>query len=285
MRTRYRTVLAGVAVMATVVTACAQPRPPEHSAIEAGARYVALGSSFASGPGLGPMPSNGCLRSTANYASYAAAALNLRLTDVSCASATTDNIVIGPQRTGAGEQPPQIAAVTPETRLVTLTIGGNDVGYASALDKLGCADAGTCSLESVDEGSIRDATDGLSARLVTAIEAIRAAAPEADVLLVTYPQIVPADGSTCPALVLSADHAAAVAAIGARLDEAFRSAASTTGIRLIDVYAASADHTACASDAWVSGWVDPDDPSGYHAYHPTGAGMRAVAGMVVAAVG
>ena len=137
----------------------------------------------------------------------------------------------------------------------------------------------------MDEKSIQQATDGLSARLVTAIEAIRAAAPRADVLLVTYPQIVPSDGSTCPALVLSADHAAAIAAIGVRLNEAFQSAASATGIRLVDVYAASADHTACATDPWVAGWVPTDDPSGAHAYHPTGAGMRAVAGMVVAAVG
>lgn len=280
MQTRYMAVLG---VVAAIAMSCA--KPPAHSPIEAGARYVALGSSFASGPGLGPMPADGCLRSTANYASYAAAALNLKLTDVSCASATTDNIVIGPQRTGSGEQPPQIAAVTADTRLVTLTIGGNDVGYAAALDKFGCADAGACAPEAVDEKSIQQATDGLSARLVTAIEAIRAAAPQADVLLVTYPQIVPSDGSTCPALVLSADHAAAMAAIGVRLNEAFRSAASATGARLVDVYAASADHTACATDPWVAGWVPTDDPSGAHAYHPTGAGMRAVAGMVVAAVG
>ena len=284
MRTRYRTVLAAVAAVAVAATACAQP--PERPTIAPDAHYAALGSSFAAGPGLGSPTPNGCLRSTANYASVVATTLKLRLTDVSCAGATVDNVLSTPQETEEGEQrPPQIAAVTRDTRLVTITIGGNDIDYAATLELLGCGDTGACPSDGVDVDVVRTKTDALSGRLVSTINAIRTAAPQAEVLLVTYPQIVPADGTTCPALALTTEHAQVVAAMGAGLDAAFRNAAATTHIRLIDVYAASADHTACARDPWVAGWIAPGDPADRYAYHPTAAGMKAVADLVVAAVG
>jgi hypothetical protein len=55
--------------------------------------------------------------------------MKLSLTDVSCGNATTDNILTTPQK----DHPPQIDAVTPDTKLVTITIGGNDVGYVPLL--------------------------------------------------------------------------------------------------------------------------------------------------------
>ena len=97
-------------------------------AIPAGGRYVAMGSSFAAGPGIAPRASASprrAGRSSGNYAHLVARALGLDLHDVTYSGATTSDI-LGPSAAG---QPAQLDAVTPDTRLVTITAGGNDVGF------------------------------------------------------------------------------------------------------------------------------------------------------------
>src|SRR5580693_568311 len=99
--------------------------------IEPGARYVAMGSSFAAGPGLKPRAPGSprrAGRSAVNYAHLVADRLGLELTDVTYSGATTQDILAG-----APGKPPQLDAVTADTRLVTLTAGGNDVGYVPRL--------------------------------------------------------------------------------------------------------------------------------------------------------
>ena len=98
----------------------------------AGSRYVAMGSSFAAGPGIAPRaPASPrrAGRSSGNYAHLVARALGLDLQDVTYSGATTSDIL----RPSAGGQPAQLDAVTADTRLVTITAGGNDVGYLPRL--------------------------------------------------------------------------------------------------------------------------------------------------------
>jgi lysophospholipase L1-like esterase len=109
--------------------ALALPSGAVAQGLPAGARYVAIGDSFASGLQLGP-PDAGtpprCSRTAASYAHLVAQRLNLVLADATCSSAKTEH-VLGKW----DELPPQIDAVTPDTRLVTVTIGANDVRYVS----------------------------------------------------------------------------------------------------------------------------------------------------------
>lgn len=100
--------------------------------------YVAMGSSFAAGPGIlpgaddpGSVP---CGRSSANYAHFLARRNKLALTDVTCGDATTANILEQGQFGAAA----QIDAVTADTQLVTVTIGGNDVFYTATMGGLAC---------------------------------------------------------------------------------------------------------------------------------------------------
>jgi lysophospholipase L1-like esterase len=89
---------------------------------------VALGSSFAAGPGLPPRAPGSprrAGRSTGNYAHRIARALDLDLHDVTFSGATTGDI-LSPSAAG---QPAQLDAVTPDTALVTITAGENDVGF------------------------------------------------------------------------------------------------------------------------------------------------------------
>jgi lysophospholipase L1-like esterase len=100
--------------------------------IAAGSRYVAMGSSFAARrriPSRVPGSPRRAGRSTGNYAHHVARALGLDLHDVTYSGATTSDIL---HRSAAG-QPAQLDAVTPATRLVTITAGGNDVGYLPRL--------------------------------------------------------------------------------------------------------------------------------------------------------
>src|ERR1700742_623982 len=97
-------------------------------ALDGNPEYVALGSSFASGSGITtrvPGSSYPCGRSVDNYAHQLARKEHLSLVDMTCNGATSENIL----HHGQFFQPKQIDAVGPTTKLVTVTIGGNDVDY------------------------------------------------------------------------------------------------------------------------------------------------------------
>ncbi|MGX1668112.1 SGNH/GDSL hydrolase family protein [Streptomyces sp. NPDC055400] len=121
---------AGVAVLYRQGT-----RPPGGTG-----EYVALGSSFAAGPGVGQRAANSpalCARSDANYAQPVAHSREMSLTDVTCSGATTHDVLDG----GQFFQPAQVDAVRSTTRLVTVTIGGNDVSYLGNLVAWSCGNA------------------------------------------------------------------------------------------------------------------------------------------------
>ena len=108
-------------------------------------RYVALGSSMAAGPGIRPQVRGapfGSGRSARNYAHLVAEQLNLDLVDVTFSGATTAHVLAERQRSAR----PQIEALDGSEELVTITIGGNDVGYVPLLmaATLPAAGAGCC---------------------------------------------------------------------------------------------------------------------------------------------
>jgi lysophospholipase L1-like esterase len=99
-------------------------------------RYVALGSSMAAGPGIPPRARDAPLRaarSAANYPHLVAERLGLDLVDVTYSGATTANVLTDRQH----GSPPQAGVLDGSEVLVTVTIGGNDVGYAPLLTAAG----------------------------------------------------------------------------------------------------------------------------------------------------
>ncbi|MFC4784573.1 SGNH/GDSL hydrolase family protein [Nocardioides sp. MAHUQ-72] len=252
------------------------------------ARYVALGDSYTAAPLVPDTDvTNGCLRSTNNYPALVAADLSgTQLVDVSCSGADSSSMV-GVQQTGNQAQPPQFDALTPETDLVTVGIGGNDFDLFATL-------VGTCAkLRSSDpEGAPCEKrfTSGGSDRLarelrqirghVAAIVAgIRDRAPKARVVVVGYPQILPPSG-TCPDLLPLAtgdyDYArrineglAQAVEQGARKADAF-----------VDVFGPSAGHDICSDDPWING--RETDTSRALAFHPFAEEQEALARLVLA---
>jgi GDSL-like Lipase/Acylhydrolase family len=193
-------------------------------------------------------------------------------------------------------RPPQVDAITRDTKLVTLTVGGNDTNYIASLVGYGCTDttadpaAGVWTLLActitVDQEAIDQQPDALPAQLAELFGRIRdRAAPDARVLLVTYPQVVPITGTTCPQIALSPEHAAFGRTLGARLELALVRAAAEFHVQLVDLFAPSTLHTACSRQPWVSGCTwGPPIPTGTVAFHPTLTGMTAAAQRITASL-
>ena len=105
------------------------------------ANWAGLGDSYAAGPLIPNQQLNplGCLRSDHNFAHLAAAALGRSLADASCSGAKTDDMTAPQDVTPGPANPPQFNALTSDTQIVTLQIGGNDIGFTSILEN--CATA------------------------------------------------------------------------------------------------------------------------------------------------
>jgi lysophospholipase L1-like esterase len=250
-------------------------------------RYVALGDSFTAGP-LVPTTdvADGCFRSDGNYPSLVAERLDVdRLVDVSCSGARTRDLV-RPQRTvGNAEVPPQLRALTRDTDLVTLGIGGNDFGlfetWLGTCTRLGrAAPAGEpCTERLQDDGTdVLSRTDQIGARVERAIRRVQRRAPQARVLVVGYLRLAPADGR-CRALPFAEGDYETGVEVQRSLNDALAAAADRTGVGFVDMYAASDGHDICADEPWVNGVETVQDEA--LAYHPFPAGMEAVAEQIV----
>src|SRR5947208_9857129 len=88
---------------------------------------------MAAGPGIPPVVHRKAMRSGRNYPHQLAEALGLRLIDATVSGATTENVLRTRQKTLLGSVPPQLEELVPEAALVTITIGGNDLGYIGGL--------------------------------------------------------------------------------------------------------------------------------------------------------
>lgn len=241
--------------------------------------YVALGDSYSAGPLITTIRSDpsGCVRSTDNYPAFLAGWLSVETyTDVTCSAADTDDLT-GRQRLIDGKRvAPQLDALSEETDLVTLGIGGNDFGIFSSL--LECVDGCTPQREAT---RLRNA-GRVEQRVAGAVRAIAKRAPDAAVYVVGYPQVLPTEKS-CRAVPLPPAQLAAAAEIAGRLNDSLRAGAEAGGAAYVDVDPASVGHDVCAGQAaWING---PEMRMGIAApFHPMLAGMHGVAAEVFAAV-
>ncbi len=272
---------AGFLLLALVATGCSDPAEPPQ-------RYAALGDSFTAGAGLTEeMTGTGiCQQSRLSYPHLVAAELDLELADASCAGAATENGANPQPRTGEGEWPPQLAQVTRTTDIVTVGLGYNDfIIFGSAFT--GCAQVaaedptGTpCQDRQQPEASRQ--VDQIGLRLERLLAAVHDRAPEARVLLVGYPQLVPASGS-CAELPLATGDYAYVRQLFIDLDDAMRAAADAADATYVDVMGPSQGHDVCSgADAWTTGAT----PSTVQraSFHPLPIGQEQVAQLVLAAL-
>jgi lysophospholipase L1-like esterase len=238
--------------------------------------YVAMGDSFSAGPFVGTMRTDpeGCARSRDNYPAFLADWLDVAsYTDVTCSGATTADLYARMRLFDGATTPPQLDAVSADTDLVTLGIGGNDFGIYDSLIR--CQDGRTTACPVAD---LRADARAVAGRIEKAVRRISRAAPDAKVYVVGYPDILPTEG-TCRAVGVAADVLGPVAEIAVVLNASLEEGATEAGAAYVDVAAVSEGHDVCAKGrAWVNG---PRFRAGVAApFHPKINGMRAVAAEV-----
>ena len=266
----------GLLTAASVTPVYAQPVMPP-----AGGKYVNMGSSFAAGPSIATpadSPNTRCNRSSQNYAHQLARRHDLLLVDVSCGGSTTVHL-LGPWN----ELPPQLDAVDADTLLVTMTTGGNDLGYLGGLSAMSCANvaARTGAASNPPCGAPPPLPDDASyaameSRLRQIVAEVHRRAPKARLIIVDYATILPATG-VCAVLPLSPAQADSSRGIARRLDAITVRVAKETGTELIPASKITEDHDVCAKDAWLNGYPSPDVPVEPTFFHPRLAAMTAIA--------
>ena len=277
MRRTLATVIA-IVVASLVVAAQAQAAP----------RYAGLGDSFAAGP-LIPVQLRpfGCLKSSNNYAQIVQRSKGFaEFRDASCSGARTDHMT-QPQNVSPGPNPPQFNALSGETVAVTVTIGGNDIGFSGIAETCFTATPRTDSpcrdhynAGGQDEISRRIAEAGPKVDAV--LDGIRARSPQATTFVVNYSALFAHEGPGCyPQMPVADGDVAYLRAKQEELNGMLAQQAAANGARLVDVYAASVGHDACAPP--LIRWVEPYAPANAAApLHPNLIGMDAMARLVMA---
>ncbi len=216
-----------------------------------------MGDSYTAAHGVpGTNWLDGCLQSDRNYPNLVADTLpDAELIDVSCSGAATHHMW-DVRDYGTIEHPPQLDALTKDTDLVTISIGYNDFRLFATL-------FGRCAeLAKKDpEGSpcqdrlIRPTGyDYLAKRVVIigkrlkkALRDIRERAPEARILVVSYPHLLPETGYCRGRVPLAKGDYPYVRGINEQMSDAQREAAeSIEGGEYVDVTAASVGHDVCS---------------------------------------
>jgi lysophospholipase L1-like esterase len=316
--------LSGAALVPGAATADPGPSDPQP------ARTVALGDSYASGEGLSPYQPgtdttlDRCHRSPRAYPELLAAgrrAVVRSVRSVACSGAKTSALLRSQTGTAL---PPQVAALSRRTRTVTLTIGGNDIGFAPVLVQCIHARVQTPAVQAVVPGQpncqdrldpqVRAATARLAGRagappvpeivpLPQVLRAIHRRAPHARIYVTGYPRLF---GLSFPEqvgcqvgqlgdipLLVTGDDVRWIRSKADALNAVIRASARQArahGIRAsyVDVATPFTGHNVCSSGTrWVNGVLltDTNPPAISPAsFHPTARGQRASADAVAAVV-
>lgn len=249
-----------LAAVALVTTGLAGPAPASSTFVLDG-----LGDSYASGYGVAPSFTTPCGRSDAAPAPAIDGRMRLALDDfVACGGARTTDLV--PQG--------QIAALGPDTDVVTLSIGGNDIGWSQAVGA--CLVVSDLQCAGLLQQSLARVTTVLLALLDDVYDEVDAGAPTAHVYVTGYPRLFSPDHGE----VLGASPAEQVALNDGAdlLNATIRTAAEAHGYTFVDVTQRFLDHGVNAPEPWL---IWPTNPG---SFHPNASGYRAYAAAVTAAI-
>lgn len=244
--------------LVAAASALALPLALAPAASASSVNYVALGDSYSSGVGAGSYTSSSgsCDRSTNAYPQlWANANSPASYVSVACSGATTSTVISS-----------QLSALSASTTLVSITIGGNDIGFSSVME--------TCVLEGWDcvgavDNAESEAENQLPGELNSVLADIKAHAPNARVVVLDYPALYDLSRSS-GCVGLSTSNRTALNQGAQILDSEIQAAADRYG----DVFANAANqfagHEICDSSSWLHS-VNFLDIS--ESYHPTAAGQ------------
>lgn len=248
------TVLAAV-VTTTAVSVLALATQASASTVH----YVALGDSYSSGLGAGSYysSSGSCDRSSNAYpVLWNQANSPSSYSSVACAGATTSSVISS-----------QISALSSATTLVSITVGGNDVGFSSVMETCVLSSTSTC-VSAIDAAEAK-VSSALPGELDNVLSAISSAAPSARVVVLDYPEFYDlSKSSTC--IGLSTTDRTDLNQGADQLDAQIQAAAARHGDVFADVRSAFSGHEICDSSSWLN---SVNILSISSSYHPTAAGQ------------
>lgn len=232
--------------------------------------YVSMGDSYVSGPLVLPhdqrwVPQD-CGQSSRNFAHLAAQQIKAdEFKDVSCGGATINDFARSQNASLGSPAAPQYDALNPTVDVVTVGIGGNDVGFVGvALDCIrfpkAIAQKGPCTPTYFENGVdtvSRDIAD-MGQELGLAIDEIHRRAPNALVLIVSYPDAVPDDGVGCyPYMPIYNEDWPYITAKFKEMNAMLRTAANAHRATYVDIYTSGIGHDVCKPPAlaWINGAI------------------------------
>ena len=211
--------------------------------------WVALGDSYAAGEGLGPYVDENCRRSLSSYPDETLRILghpaSVALVNEACGGATALSALADGQLRSLGA----------DTDLVTVTIGGNDLGFTELI--VACTISSVtlttpCGLDGERAADrVAAAADGVAALLTAAV----GRAPGADVVVLGYPAIIgEREFALCADLLGPAERDRA-ADLALDLDHALAGVAADAGAVYISLVAAFEGHSVCSQEPWINPFV------------------------------
>ncbi|MHA2788814.1 SGNH/GDSL hydrolase family protein [Corynebacterium sp. S7] len=243
--------------------------------------YVALGDSYAamgsfSGDTTGP---EACVRSVDNYPTLISQHDRVEVTDdVTCSGATTEDI-LAPSGEGADMIAPQADALTPETDLVTVTIGGNDINFPVFADCFQDALLSGTHSDCSEEYDNAELLANIDENLSNVYTTIAERSPNAYVYVTGYLPLLNAEGECPDAYFVSPQDRAWAVDLTNQLNEHVAKVAADHGWAYV-MPANAQDHTVCAApeDRWtdVTG-IETDT----YPMHPTPLGQQAMADAIM----
>ncbi|MFB8027898.1 MULTISPECIES: SGNH/GDSL hydrolase family protein [unclassified Streptomyces] len=220
--------------------------------------YVALGDSYSSGVGAGSYDSasGDCKRSTRAYpALWQAANKPASFAFTACSGARTNDVTAG-----------QLGPLTSATDLVSISIGGNDAGFADVMTTCVLQSEATCLSRVATARAYVDST--LPGKLDSVYTAISAKAPSARVVVLGYPRFYKLGGGCIAGL--SEKERSAINGAADYLNAATAKRAADHGFTFGDVTSTFTGHEICSGSAWLHSvnWLNIGE-----SYHPTAAGQ------------
>jgi lysophospholipase L1-like esterase len=230
----------------------------------------------------------GCLKSSNNYPHLAAPSIGLALRDASCSGAETVDMTSPQSVDPDGPNPPQFNSLNAETTVVSVTIGGNDIGFSEVAQSCITLNpfSSPCKSKYASGGKdqLAERIAATAPKVAAVLQGIHTRAPAAKIYVVNYPAIFPETGSGCwPQMPISFTDAPYLRSTEQKLNAMLATQAAGNGATLVNWYGASVGHDACKGSS--TRWVEPLVPGELAApIHPNKAGMVGGAGALVAAV-
>jgi len=249
--------------------------------------YAALGDSYSAGVGAGKYDSSSgrCYRSENAYPHKIPESYDVSLFFYACNGATTEDVL------DSQINQPEVN----NAKLLTITVGGNDIGFASILKhcikNVDCKNKPMQGQTTPIGNALPDAIADLKSTLIDTYNALSNKAQSAQIYVLGYPHLFPSqhdsycigdrniDPTEQDFLNEMSDD------LNSKIEEAAKEAAKTANVTFVPVTDKFSGHEICTEQPWINN-LNLFTRIGYlPSFHPNAAGNKAYADTLKAAIG